>query len=74
MLFGGVLGVKEAAVAFNVVAVVPFVGPFSLVAIGAMVSLMLWVIWGKRLFSRTMKRLLAASRLDILGFQTREGE
>lgn len=38
---------KEAAVAFNVVPVVPFVGPFSWVAIGAIVSLMLGVWWEK---------------------------
>lgn len=38
---------KETAVAFNVVPVVPFVGPFSWVAIGAIVSLMLGVWWGK---------------------------
>lgn len=36
-----VLGVKGAAVAFNVVAVVPFVEPFNWVAIGAIVSFML---------------------------------
>lgn len=46
---------KEAAVAFNVVPVVPFVGPFSWVAIGAIVSLMLGVLKKKMGFKADEK-------------------
>lgn len=64
---------KEAAVAFNVVPVVPFVGPFSWVAIGAIVSLMLGV-WLEKMGLNDNEKAPGGFKACDMGFQTREGE